>query len=590
MVNKEFFIGGGAIVKDFENRNIPQNSHNYVNVSVFIPVSEFNDNEATAVEIAFSKQLKGQYNTDTLPSLICASAKTIKYNGIDYIKWECQLSINYTNFVGTLFLTPYIIKTIQVEELDENEETIIKTYITKQVASTTTQLNVIKGVENTTDASLEETLAIDYLEGLINAKHIMTITDFEANDLTTAINGCFENYVATYYSGWLLIVKYDEGVVALFPYQDNGDNAYTMIKMDGSMSKLYGYTSSPQAFNELKLTYTKGEIDTTLQDYYTKSETYSDDEVDALLNDKVDKTFTISGKALSGSGIQLENTDVGLGKVDNNNTINSPTENANSSWVSAGGLYTYLRANYYTQAELNDYLTKINELYALYKDATPDNDAVVNTLYDLVQVFSNFPESSNIADIFSGIESRLDQLEELDNVVVNCGSTTLLSSGWTSNSDTYSSDYPYKITYQNDLLKGATNFSVIFGVDADTSLLSTTAVLNNETGVITFYASEIPSDNIAIENIVAWTDMNAINTLTTQTINQVQQNKNDIADLNTNCIKKSNTAGLVKNDGTIDTTTYVKETNTYSAARYIKTIENKNNSSQILLRVVDTND
>ena len=596
MVNKEFFISGGSIIKDFSDRNIPQNSHNFVKVSVCIPTSVFENNNY-AVELSFSKQLKGQNTQTTLPSLVCASAKTIKVDNVEYIKWSCLLTKTYTNFIGTLYVSPYLIQSTKVDtgETDDDNEPIYRYEITKQATGTTTQLNVIKSVENTTDATIDETGVADYLLELINSKKIKVLNDedgntFSSQTIAQAIATCFTDYNATYYDKWLLIVRTSEGEIALFPKLVSSATEYTKLDLTTSkFSRVYNYDNG--TYDEVDLSYSKAEINTKLEDYYLKTETYSDDEIDTLLDTKVDKTFTISGKALSGSGIQLENGDVGLGNVKNYGYVLSPSADANDKVVRADGLYAYLQNNFYNQTYLNEYITKINELYALYKDATPDNDSVVNTLYDLIKVFENFDEADNVASILSGLDSRLDLLESENNVVINCGGATIETTDWTSNSGDYSSDYPYKATITDDnitsKLIGASNFDVIFSVNADTSLLSTTAVLNNETGVITFYASETPSEDIVIDNIVAFTNLNAINTLTTDTINQVNQNKNDISDLQSTKISKSNTSGLVKNDGTIDTTTYVKETNSYyNNGTYTKYIENKDNGASIELRVV----
>ena len=556
MVNKEFIVGSGGIIKDFQDRNIPQNSNNFVSVGVLIPTSEFEGLGTYGVCLATSKIVGGVETS--LPSLICYRAKTIKIEGVDYIKYQCQLSISYTDFIGQLKLTPYIIEIETLNEGEEDEEVVITT----QKTFTNTTLNVIRSIASTSDASLEEAEAVDTLTALIEAKNIKLVDDYKNGTKAQAIVGCFTDYNASAYEGWLLIVKYSGGEIALLPYKNGANNEFTEIDLDGIFYKLSNYSSG--SYDSTKLTYTKNDIDTILTSYYTKSETYSQAETDALLDGKVDKTFTISGKALSGSGIQLEKGDVGLGNVANYNTINSPTQNANTSWVNAGGLWTYLKTNYADKSDYDTTKAKVEELYASFK-GTGDNDNVVNTLYDLIQVFQNFPEADNIATILSGLDSRIDALEGLNDALITINqSITILTTDWVSNSGDYSSDYPYKTTIQNDLLIDAEAFEIVFSVDSDTSLLSTTAILDNETGTITLYASETPSDDIVINKINAVNGLNAISTITTDTINQVQQNKNDISDINNvklpNCIQKSDTSGLVKNDGTIDTNEYLEKT------------------------------
>jgi len=536
MINKEFIVGSGGIIKDFQDRNIPQNSNNFVSVGVLIPVSEFADLGTYGVCLATSKIVGGVETS--LPSLICYSAKTLKIEGVDYIKYQCQLSISYTNFIGQLKLTPYIIEIEILNEGEEDENVVITT----QKTFTNTTLNVIRSIASTSDASLEEATAEETLTALIEAKNIKLIEDYKTGTKAQAIVGCFTDYNASSYEGWLLIVKYSGGEIALLPYKNGANNEFTEVDLDGTYYKLSDYSSG--TYTSTQLTYTKGEIDTILTNYYLKTETYSDDEVDTLLSAKVDKTTTVNGQPLS-SNVLLNKGDVGLGNVENYGIVNSPSADATNKYVDAGGLYTYLITNYADKSDYDTTKAKVDELYTSFK-GTSDNDNVVNTLYDLINVFENFPEADNIASILSGLDSRLDTLEAMDNVVVNCGSTTLSSASWVENTDDYASDYPYKITYQNDLLIGATNFDVIFGVDADTSLLSTTALLDNTTGTITFYAVEIPSVDLDIENIVAFTTLNAINTLTTDTINQVAQNKNDITDIKANYELKQESLGTNK--------------------------------------------
>ena len=573
MVNKEFAIGSGGIIKDFQDRNIPQNSNNFVSIGILIPTSEFDGITNYSVMLATSKVVSGVETS--LPSLICYSAKTLKIEGVDYIKWQCQLSVSYTNFIGQLKLTPYITETTIENEGEEDEEVVITT----QKTFTNTTLNVIRSIASTNDASLEEPSVATQLANLINAKNIKLVEDYKNNTKSQAIVGCFTDYNASYYEGWLLIVKYSGGQMALLPYKNSSANEFTELDMDSKFYKLSNYSSG--SYTSTQLTYTKSEVDTILTNYYTKSETYSDDEVDTLLSGKVDKTQKINGHAFSGD-ITITKGDVGLGNVDNYDTINSPTENASTSWVNAGGLWTYLKTNYADKSDYETTKTKVEELYASFK-GTGDNDNIVNTLYDLIKVFENFPEADNIASVLSGLDARLDNLEDtlgqMSDALITINQTIVLDADdWVSNSDTYASDYPYKQTYQNDLLKEALAFEVIFSVNSDTSLLSSTAILDNETGTITIYASDEPSEDITIEKINIINSLNAISTITANTILQVQQNKNDIADLNTN---KANKSALDK--GVYYTTTAPTSSPSLDRTHTLETqyIENANNDISI---------
>lgn len=525
MVNKEIILNAnGSIKKDFTDRNIPQNTHNFVCVSVAIPVSCFTGLSNYSVELSASKIVGGVETI--LNTLAMYSAKTFKDEGVDYIKFQCLLSINYTDFIGTLKLTPYI-KTTSISNGD--------VVVAIQQAFTNSNLNVIKSVMSNADDSMEEAEAITQLEAMINAKNIKLISDYENSDMATAILGCFEDYNATFYSGYLFIVKYEDGEFALMPYLNESATEFTRLTLDGVFSKIYNYDTN--SYSELVLSYTKTQIDTLLTNYYTKSETYSKSEVD---DDFVKKTTTINGKPLS-SNVVITKGDVDLGNVENYGVVNSPSADAIHKYVDAGGLYTYLLNNY---ADKNDYDTtkaKVNELYESFK-GTGDNDNVVNTLYDLIKVFENFPEANNIASILSDLEARLELVEQLQNAVLTIdGIITLDADNWVSNTGSYASDYPYKITYQNNQLIGVSYFNVVFSVDADTSLLSTTSELNETTGTITFYASDVVEDDIDIEKIVCITSLNAINTYNANFEAQVQQNTNDISDIKSN---KANVSAL----------------------------------------------
>lgn len=551
MVNKEFIIGNGNIAKDFSDRNIPQFSHNQVMVYCSIPVSLFADYENYAVELAVALKVGG--NTTPLPALSMVLAKTFKLDGVDYVKYGAKLSHNYTKDLGELLLTPYIqeIHTEIVDEGEETEETI--NHIILQDTSTYVKLNVIRSIVNTETAEFDGdgTEISSALLEMIYGKRIKFITDYANSTLAELYFGIAENYAPTSllsYEGYMFMVKHTNGNFALFPYMNSSAVEFTKLDLkDGTLSKIYNIGSTTNndettySYDSLKLTYNKSDIDTN---FYTKLETYTQAETDALLDTKVNKTFTISGHALSGDSLQLVKGDVGLGNVENYDTINSPTQNAYTSWVTAGGLYTYLITNFADKSDYDTTKAKVEELYTSFK-GTGDNDNVVNTLYDLIQVFQNFPEADNIATILSGLDSRIDTLEELSDALITINqSITILTTDWESNSGDYSSDYPYKTkanVIKNDLLKGAEAFEIVFSVDSDTSLLSTTAILDNTTGNITLYASETPSEDIVINKINAVNGLNAINTLTTDTINQVQQNKNDISDIKSNKLDKKTT-------------------------------------------------
>ena len=101
MINKEIILSAdGTIKKDFQDRNIPQNSNNQVSVNVLIPSTCFTGLSNYAVILGVSRIISNQETT--LNSLIMTASKSITIEGVLYIKYSAILSYSYTDKIATL--------------------------------------------------------------------------------------------------------------------------------------------------------------------------------------------------------------------------------------------------------------------------------------------------------------------------------------------------------------------------------------------------------------------------------------------------------------------------------------------------------
>lgn len=560
MINKEIILGNGNIVKDFSDRNIPQNSHNQVCVSFLIPSNQFNDYDDYSVFTGVSRIVGG--SETTLNSLVLTASKSITIEGINYIKFSCVLSIDYTNVLGELRFSPYIQGTRHtdsvLEDSDSNgvDEVITETLL-DQFSYTNCKLNVIKAVRIQEDASLEQTTIATTLAGQINSKKIYYNAEWNSisvgneNTLYYNIANGYNPSVALY-NGSIVAIKNQNVVSFYFPYLN--DSAVELLKMtnDGLFYKISGISrtgegteQSPYVYNATKqqLTYTKAEIDTKESAIY-----------DAL-DSKVDKTQKVNGHALSGD-ITLTKGDVGLGDVSNMSYETTPTITGENLYITSKGVYDALQVIYgildgkVDDADLTSIENRLNSIEAIIGSDSGDADSVINTLKEVIVVLNGLGEGANLLDLINAkanqtevdaISDAVDVLEDKMEIVYarnnaymeiknSTGTIDIAVNDWIAN--TGDTNYPYKWELTNGYLEGAVNCIVVYSKDSDTSMLSATTGIDEVNGKLIIYASEIPSDVISIEKIAVFNDLNAYINYSNEIVQQVLSNTDAISDIN----------------------------------------------------------
>lgn len=553
MINKEIILGNGNIVKDFSDRSIPQNSHNQVCVSFLIPSNQFNDYDDYSVFTAVSRVV-GNVETP-LNALVLTASKSITIDGINYIKFSCVLSLDYTNVIGELRFSPYIQATIHTDSVlddsdNDNVDEVITETLLNQNSYTNCKLNIIKAVRIQEDASLEDASTATTLAGQINSKKIYynaewnSIAVGQENTLYYNIATSYNPSVALY-NGSIVAIKNQNVVSYYFPYLN--DSAVELLKMtnDGLFYKISGISrtgegteQSPYVYNatKQKLTYTKSEVDTAL-------------------NLKVDKTTTINDKPLS-SDITITKGDVGLGNVVNYGVESTPTSSGSDLYITSKGVYDYCQAiynalnGYATTGDLSAINTRLEAVESVIGDGT-DDDSVINTLYEVIQVLNGLGEGANLLDLINAKANQSD-LTALSGVVnamglkvdflydsnanayaeikAQSGTIDILTTDWETN--TGDANYPYKWELSNGYLVGASYVSVVFDKDSDTSMLSATVGIDEENGKVIIYASDTPIETISIEKIAVFNNVNAYINYSQTIVSQVNTNTSAISDIN----------------------------------------------------------
>ena len=561
MINKEIILGNGNIVKDFSDRAIPQNSHNQVCVSFLIPSNQFNDYDDYSVFTAVSRVV-GNVETP-LNALVLTASKSITIEGINYIKFSCVLSLDYTNVIGELRFSPYIQATIHTDSVlddldnDEEDEVITETLLS-QNSYTNCKLNIIKAVRTQEDASLEEASTATTLAGQINSKKIYynaewnSIAVGQENTLYYNIATGYNPSVALY-NGSIVVIKNQNETSFYFPYL-NGANVELLKRTnDGVFYKISGISrtgagteESPYVYNATKekITYTKSEVDTAL-------------------NLKVDKTTTINGYDLS-QDRTLSKGDIGLGNVANMSYESTPTASGESLYITSKGVYQALQdlnsaitlalSGKADTSDITSLDSRLDTIEALIGDNDGDQDNIINTLKEVISALSGLGEDANILSMINakcsqsdfdtlnsqingtnGIKTKVDFLYDSNanayaEIKAQSGTIDIAVSDWVAN--TGDANYPYKWELSNGYLIGASYVSVVFDKDSDTSMLSATIGIDEENGKVIIYASELPSATISIQLIAIFNSINAYELYNQTLINQVASNTSAISDIN----------------------------------------------------------
>lgn len=316
MINKEIIYNAdGTILKDFDNRNIPQYSHNSVCIGVLIPTSAFDVGEEQTIELAVKKCPSNSDEEITMFNLFGALSKVVNLQGIMYRKYTATLPYSYTDSIGSLKIA-WVLKTI-VQSGDTTTTTTVLT-------SNRCVVNVIKSVNNAQDETLE-TSVLDELEAQIEAKHVKEITEFNNSNETSLIYGLFSEYN---FFGWLLQVKWNNKYVMVSPYQNGTDTELLVFANDG---KVYRYTDITEAsFTKTPLTLSKNEIgslyvskittiaNVQINNGISKEEMKSALDINDIEQDVDDLYHEINNSKIYRSDVELETTDTQIDRDDTN--------------------------------------------------------------------------------------------------------------------------------------------------------------------------------------------------------------------------------------------------------------------------------
>ena len=560
MINKEIILGNGNIVKDFSDRNIPQNSHNQVCVSFLIPSNQFNDYDDYSVFTAVSRKVGN--TTTPLNALVLTASKSITIEGINYIKFSCVLSIDYTNVLGELYFSPYVQATKHtdlIEDADEETEDIeveVKQLLS-QSGFTNCKLNIIKAIRIQEDASVEDLSIASTLASQINSKKIYYNATW--NDISVGnANTLYYNIATSYnpsvalYNGSIVAVKNQNVVSFYFPYLNGANTELLLMTNDGLFYKI----------SSISRTLVDEGLESEHYEYSaTKTQlTYSKSEIDTALNLKADKSIKINGYDLS-QDRTLTKGDVGLGNVANYGVETSqPTASGDQLYITSKAVYDALQLVYtaISGCATDDDLTTINNrldsIEAIIGSDDGDADSVINTLKEVIVVLNGLGEGASLLNLINakanqsdfdtlnsqingtnGIATKVSFLYDSNanayaEIKAQSGTIDILTTDWVAN--TGDANYPYKWELSNGYLVGASYVSVVFDKDSDTSMLSATIGIDDENGKVILYASELPSATISIQLIAIFNSVNAYQLYNQTLINQVASNTSAISDIN----------------------------------------------------------
>jgi len=252
MIVKEIYLGTSGVVKDFNDRNIPQFSHNQVQLKVFIPTSCFENLENFGVELAGT--IKYGSTLDLTPVLVMFAGETKELDGVSYIAYSCLLDERFTNKIAQVRMTPYIkTSTITDYDNDGSADTVIRV----QQTFTYFQLNVISSMTDTYDVSMEEANVITQFEQALSSKKITYTSEFNLMDEDSMINYVITNYAPTFYDGYIVVVKhYNRDLIFYVDYMQ-----WTMLETE--TGKLYAIVKTQNGYTKTELTYDKLDIDGT---------------------------------------------------------------------------------------------------------------------------------------------------------------------------------------------------------------------------------------------------------------------------------------------------------------------------------------
>jgi len=571
MINKEIILNSdGTIKKDFCDRNIPQNSNNQVSVNVLIPSACFTGLQNYAVILGISRIISNVETT--LNSLIMTASKSITIDNVLYVKYSAILSVDYTDKIGTLKLSPYIQTTATIDVGGVSTEVI-----SIQQAFTNSNLNVIKSVLPQYDASLETGTTATTLAGQIAGKKIYTFIDNDSASLGQHYYNLVESYDpnASQFKGCIVVSVYDGKTYQYIPYVNDSDVELLEITTDGSLFNISGISFdgvNTYTYTKSQLSYSKAEIDakdTLLQNQINDMQDGSvegslQDQINDLNSAKVDKTQKVNGHALSGD-VDVSKSDVGLGNVENYATESvEPTASGSQLYITSKAVYDALQLvyalfnDYTTTTDFNALTSRVEDIETLIGDSDGDDDNIINTLKEVISTLSGLGEDANILSMINskvsqtdfntlnaqindtnGIADKVDILSNLDNaymeIKAQSGTIDILTTDWEANSD---ASYPYKWELTNGYLVGATNAIAVFTNDSDTQFLSGTIGIDEVNGKVIIYASQLPSATISIEKIAVFNDLDSYINYSNEVVQDVNNLKTQVNEINNTKLPK----------------------------------------------------
>ena len=252
MIVKEIYLGTSGVVKDFADRNIPQFSHNQVQLKVFIPTSCFENLSNFGVELAGT--IKYGSTLDLTPVLVMFAGETKELNGVSYIAYSCLIDERLTQKLAQIRMTPYI-KTSTITDYDNDG--YADTVISVQQTFTYFQLNVISSMTDTYDVSMEEANVITQFEQALSSKKITYTNEYNLMDEDSMLNYVITNYAPSFYDGYIVVVKHNNrDLIFYVDYMQ-----WTMLETE--TGKLYAIVKTANGYTKTELTYDKLDIDGT---------------------------------------------------------------------------------------------------------------------------------------------------------------------------------------------------------------------------------------------------------------------------------------------------------------------------------------
>ena len=580
MINKEVILDStGGIRKDFAKRGIPQYSNNYVHVNFLIPQDVFAELDNYTVQVAAS--ITAQSQTTVLPTLYAFASKTLKIDDINYIKYSVILSSLYTEKRGALKLSPSV---YEVRTTTVNEQ--LTTQLVNRKAYVYTQLDVVESVDATYDNSLDNPTMAVALSNAIDSKHISDIDEDGASIAEIAYN-IVTDYSTPYYNGWILMNKTKKQM--FIPYIGSGDaeNLFYLDYKNGIMYDITEITSisgTPVTYscNIKQMNFSKEEVEALLSDKLTDVEyankylkqtkhnhLTNEDTVENIVDVDTladDMGFT-AHKNNTDNPHSVTKTQVGLGNVENYTISNAYNSDSATSYASSKAVYDGLatKVNLTAFQALNE---QVQAISALIGDLdNPDPDSIVNKLTEIIQIFQDYDESegtvlsilntkasqTEVTTLSGRVTTLEQQIEALDQdtyglVVLtpqdDLNLLTITPSEFVDNTGANAEDYPYKTVLTSNAFIDAVDFSVVFNGE-DSGLFEPICTLNNQTGELTLYCSELPTQNIVIVKIRLIFSLASINSLILTQNSQIATNTANITDIYSQLNNKQNISNLV---------------------------------------------